>query len=56
MVDPNEQEGQDYYFDNSLYDVQDNMGFVKHAFVLSMYSLMKVRSKALDHAYNWAMY
>ena len=32
------------------------MGDVKHAFILSMYALMKVDSKALNKAYNWAMY
>ena len=56
MVEANEQEGQEYYFDNSLYNVQENMGFVKHAFILSMYALVKVPSKALNQAYNWAMY
>ena len=52
----NESEGQDYYFDNSLYNVQELMGFVKHAFILSMYALMKVDSKGVRHAFNWAMY
>ena len=52
----NESEGQDYYFDNSLYNVQELMGFVKHAFVLSMYALMKVDSKRVDKAYDWAMF
>ena len=51
-----EQEGQDYFFDNSLYNVQKDMGAVKHAFVLSMYALMKADEKALNKAYNWAMY
>ena len=32
------------------------MGFVKHAFILSMYALMKVDSKGVDNAFDWAMY
>ena len=55
-VNENENGGQDYYFDNSLYNVQEFMGFTKHAFILSMYALMKVDSKGVDKAYNWAMY
>ena len=55
-VSENESQGRDYYFDNSLYNVQELMGFVKHAFILSMYALMKVDSKGVRHAFNWAMY
>ena len=44
------------YFDNSTYDVQRNMGFVKHAFVLFMYVLMRAHEKPIDEVYNWALY
>ena len=32
------------------------MGFVKHAFVLSIYCLIRAPEKPLDDVYNWAMY
>jgi len=32
------------------------MGFVKHAFVLSFYVLMRVNDKNLSEVYNWALY
>ena len=31
------------------------MGFVKHAFVLTMYSLMRCTEKPINEVYNWAM-
>ena len=30
-----------YFFDNETYDAQTNMGFVKHAFVLTIYALKR---------------
>lgn len=32
------------------------MGFVKHAFVLSIYCLIRAPEKPLNDVYNWAMY
>ena len=29
---------------------------MKHAFVLTIYVLMRIRSKAINEVYNWAMY
>ena len=31
------------------------MGFVKHAFVLCIYTLMRCAEKPVDQAYNWVM-
>ena len=31
------------------------MGFVKHAFVLTMYSLMRCGEKNINEVYNWAI-
>ena len=32
------------------------MGQVKHAFILSMYTLLRAQSKPIDEVYDWAMY
>ena len=31
------------------------MGFVKHAFILSIYTLMRCAEMPVDQAYNWAI-
>ena len=43
------------YFNIDYYNPQQLMGFVKHAFVLTMYTLMRCGEKSLDEAYNWAI-
>ena len=44
------------YFDIDTYNPQHQMGFVKHAFVLSMYVLMRLNDKNISEVYNWALY
>ena len=43
------------YFNIDFYDPQKLMGFVKHAFVLTMYTLMRCGEKSLGEVYNWAI-
>ena len=40
------------FFDINIYNPQQDMGYVKHAFVLSMYALMRCKEKPVNEAYN----
>ena len=42
-------------FNIDVYNPQTQMGFVKHAFVLSMYVLKRCEEKPLSEVYSWAM-
>ena len=42
-------------FGNETYNVETHMGFVKHAFVLAIYCLMRAQDKPIGEIYDWAI-
>ena len=44
-----------YHFNIDVYNPQNDMGHVKHSFVLSLYCLMRCPEKEIKEVYNWAM-